>query len=307
MDALAEVFGSMKITPSIYTRFEMSAPWGLRSNRNEKSSLEFVVITRGACLLTLEKGKSLALAGGDVLIFLKRQAYTLTDQPGSDTHEFSELEKIRVDKKVVYGGGGAVTTLIRSTFEMDSFEAKPLLSVLPSFLCLRPDQNRTRAFQTVLDLLASETAEPGLASATVVRRMHEMLLIHAIRAFAQSNHPSGAGWLNALTDRQLGKAVKSMHSSLNENWTVEKLAEESGMSRSTFAARFKTIVGASPLEYLTQWRMYKAALLIRQNELSISKVANEVGYESESAFNRVFKREIGITPGEFRKKTPSPV
>jgi AraC-like DNA-binding protein len=135
----------------------------------------------------------------------------------------------------------------------------------------------------------------------LVSRLYEALFIYAVRAYASSCIAPHGGWLAAISDKYLGEVVKAMHASMKENWSLESLAQRAGMSRSAFAARFKLVVGQTPLEYLTHWRMYKAGMLMRKHGTSLSEVAHAVGYESESAFNRVFKRSMGVTPGEFRR------
>jgi AraC-like DNA-binding protein len=125
--------------------------------------------------------------------------------------------------------------------------------------------------------------------------------VHAIRSYSQQPGGPSQGWLAAMADRQLARALLAMHDEPARSWTVESLARTAGMSRSSFAARFKLVVGQAPLDYLTQWRMYCAARLLQQGQLALAEVARQVGYESPAAFNRVFRRETATTPGAFRK------
>jgi AraC-like DNA-binding protein len=127
------------------------------------------------------------------------------------------------------------------------------------------------------------------------------LFVHAIRAYSmQPGGPSG-GWLAAIADRHLARALEAMHAAPAQDWTVESLARTASMSRSGFAARFKAVVGLSPLDYLTQWRVYCATRLLLQGDAALSDISRQVGYESVAAFNRVFRRETATTPGAFRK------
>ena len=154
----------------------------------------------------------------------------------------------------------------------------------------------------MLDLLAAETTQPGIGSAWLISHLYESLFLYAVRAYASSHAAPQKGWLAAMSDRHLSKAIEAMHSGLDESWSVESLAREARMSRSAFALKFKAILGKTPLGYLTQWRMYRAAALLRANNTSLSEVAAAVGYQSEISFSRVFRREMGLAPREYRRK-----
>ncbi len=154
----------------------------------------------------------------------------------------------------------------------------------------------------MLDLLAAETTQPGIGSAWLISHLYESLFLYAVRAYASSHAAPQKGWLAAMSDRHLSKAIEAMHSGLDESWSVESLAREARMSRSAFALKFKAILGKTPLGYLTQWRMYRAVALLRVNNTSLSEVAAAVGYQSEISFSRVFRREMGLAPREYRRK-----
>src|SRR6202011_5842136 len=175
-------------------------------------------------------------------------------------------------------------------------------TILPRFLHLRLDQNRSRTFQSVLDILAEETAQPRMASSSLISCLYELLFVYAIRAYASSSAAPPKGWLAAMSDKHLSKAIEAMHLDLDRRWSVASLAREARMSRSAFALRFRTVLGQTPLEYLTQWRMYRAGVMIRSNNTSLFEVASAVGYGSESSFSRVFRREMGLAPREYRRK-----
>jgi AraC-like DNA-binding protein len=153
----------------------------------------------------------------------------------------------------------------------------------------------------VLEMLALETEAPGLGSEAVLSRLFELLFVHAIRAYCLQPGGPTYGWLGALADRHLAQALQAMHGAPADRWTVASLARAAGMSRSGFAARFKTVVGSSPLAYLTQWRVYHATRLLQRGDLAVSDIARQVGYVSVAAFTRTFRRETTLTPGAFRK------
>jgi transcriptional regulator GlxA family with amidase domain len=159
--------------------------------------------------------------------------------------------------------------------------------------------------QKTLELLASEMdaskpgSEPG--SEIAVRRLADLLLIQALRAHIAASPENRTGWMYALSDAHIGAALNSMHKRIEHPWTVASLASEAGMSRSAFAQRFKELMSESPLEYLTRWRMYRGSDLLRESDRKLADVAQAVGYDSDGAFHKAFKRVLGIAPGEYRR------
>jgi AraC-like DNA-binding protein len=304
MDPLSEVFGSMGIQDAIYKRLEATAPWGVRYSGDRSPRVSFILVVRGSALLRFKNPRrTISLSGGDLFIFiLSYEPFALLDHPRSAVVDRSELLKLEVDGVIHYGGGGPLTTLVAGSFGMSTFGAPLISTILPRFLHLRLEQNRSHAFQSLLDLLAAETAQPGIASSRLISSLYESLFVYAIRAYASSSAAPPKGWLAAISDKHLSKAIEAMHSGLDRSWSVESLAREACMSRSVFALKFKTVLGRTPLEYLTQWRMYKAGAMIRSNNRSFYEVASAVGYGSESSFSRVFRREMGVAPREYRRK-----
>ena len=304
VDPLSEVFGSMKIQEAVYTRLEATAPWGFHYTGDTVPRIRFALMVRGSGLLKFKnQRRAISLAAGDVFIFiLSDGAFTMVDHPRSPVADYRELRKLEADCVIHYGGGGAPTTVVSGSFRMSPFEAPLISSLLPRYLHLRLEQNRSNAFQSVLDLLAAETAQPGIASSRLISCLYESMFVYAIRAYASSAAAPPKGWLAALSDKHLSKAIESMHSALDGNWSVESLAREACMSRSAFASKFRTVLGQTPLEYLTQWRMHKAGAMIRSNNTSFSEVASAVGYGSQSSFSRVFRREMRVAPREYRRK-----
>ena len=303
-DPLSEVFGSISIQDAVYTRLEATAPWGVRYLGDTGPRIRFMLVVRGSALLRFKNPlRTFSLSSGDLFIFiLSGEPFTLMDHPNSTVVDSKEVRKLAVDGVINYGGGGPLTTLVAGAFGMSTFGAPLISAILPRFLHLRLEQKRSHAFQCVLDLLAAETAQPGIASSRLISCLYESLFVYAIRAYATSSAAPPKGWLAAMSDKHLSKAIEAMHSHVERRWSVKSLAREARMSRSAFALKFRTVLGQTPLEYLTQWRMYKAGALIRSNHTSFSAAASAVGYESESSFSRVFKREMGVAPREYRRK-----
>jgi AraC-like DNA-binding protein len=302
VDPLSEVFSSMRVTAPVSTRLEATAPWGWRSSGDEANRITFVLVRLGTAILTIQsQAEPVRLSAGDIFILFDSSPYTLADDPGSTVVDCSIVESHRIGNVIQFGGGGAPTTFISSSFAIDQLEAKPILSVLPRFLHLQLEQVQSQAFQAILELLSLELEQPGLASEATIVRLYEILFVYAIRAYADGGALPEGGWLAAISDRQLGQAAKAMHARMDQHWSLQTLAEQAAMSRSAFASKFKATVGQTPLEYLTHWRMHRARLLMRRGSHSVLQAAQAVGYDSESAFSRVFKRATGMTPGAFKR------
>ena len=174
--------------------------------------------------------------------------------------------------------------------------------LLPELILVKADQAQTLALHATSQLLASEMAEPAPGSEVMVNRLADILFIQCVRAhIASSSENCKSGWLRAIFDPKIGAALKAMHERVENPWTVETLAASAGMSRSAFALRFKELLGETPLEYLTNWRMYKATDLLREDDGKLFEVAKSVGYDSDAAFSKAFKRVLGMAPKEYRR------
>jgi AraC-like DNA-binding protein len=200
------------------------------------------------------------------------------------------------------GGGGAPTTIVCGSLSFDSASLKPITQLLPSFILMKADQARTLALHTTVQALASEMAEQAPGSGVVATRLAEVLFIQILRAHIASEPEHNKGWLRAVFDPQIGTALSAIHDRVDTPWSVESLAEAAGMSRSGFAARFKELLGQTPLEYVTRWRMQKAMQLLEQRDKKLIDVVRLVGYESDAAFSKAFKRVVGANTGEYIKR-----
>jgi AraC-like DNA-binding protein len=259
------------------------------------------MVSSGECWLSLEeRDHPISLTSGDCFVLAPGSAYALGDTPLWSAQDISELFAGDCGGVSRFGGGGAPTTIIGGRFAFGT-AVDPLLDLLPPLILIRANQGGSAALRATLELLASETAAPAPGSPLVINRLADILFIHAIRAYIASNPSPKTRWLRALADPPIGSALKAMHEKLDHPWTVMELAFIAGMSRSTFAQHFKELVGQTPLEYLTRWRMYKAGRLLRDHDKKLFEVATSVGYESDGAFHKAFKRVLGVTPGEYRR------
>ena len=299
MDPLSAIFSSMSVQQALVDRLEVTAPWGFRSTFGPE--IRFILVLRGSALLqTTSRSEPLSLRSGDLFILFGGD-FSLADDATSRRSDCEQLEFLRSGSVIRFGGGGVPTTLVAGRFVVDQEEARPILKALPGSLHLQLDQKRTHSFQSVMELISLETEQPGLASKEMINRLCEMLFIHAVRAYTQDLTQNQTGWLAGISDSQLGQIIQLLHAELHKGWTVDSMAASAGMSRSAFASRFKLIVGQSPLEYLTQWRIHRASVLMRKTDSNIARIAKGVGYASESAFTKVFKKVMQTTPSEFRR------
>ena len=202
----------------------------------------------------------------------------------------------------LYVGGGAPTTIVCGSFSFDRASLRPITQLLPNFILIKADHARTLALHNTVQALASEMAEQTPGSEVVATRLAEVLFIQLLRAHIASGPELNKGWLRAVFDPRMGTALSAIHDSVKTPWTVASLADTAGMSRSAFAARFKLLLGQTPLEYVTAWRMQKAMQLLQQRDKKLIDVARLVGYESDAAFSKAFKRVIGANTGEYLKR-----
>jgi AraC-like DNA-binding protein len=301
MDPLDHAFSAMRVRESLYARVDASAPWAVQFKAG--TTARFGLVVAGSCWLTTEEpAKSIPLATGDCYVILDGSTYTLGDHPRSPAINCFDLVPKLVDGAVSIGGGGIAATVVTGWFVYDELGARPLMALLPRVLHTRVDGYRTDILKATLDLLAKETERPGVGSGVVVSGLADILFVQAIRSHLNNIDESDVGWLPALSDRRIGAAMRALHDKPAGAWTVEKLASTANMSRSAFAARFKTKLGEAPLEYLTRWRMFRAGLLLRGTDRSLAEIANAVGYESDAALSKAFHRVIGMAPGAFRKQ-----
>jgi AraC-like DNA-binding protein len=205
-----------------------------------------------------------------------------------------------------FGGGGVPSTIIGGRFTFDPLNSKPLTDLLPPFILVSSERVQSLPLQQTLQLFAAEAGDYAPGADLVLKRLADILLVQLIREHISSKACHQTGWLRALSDPQIGRVLRAIHDKVKRPWTVAELASVAGMSRSAFALRFKQLVGETPLEYLTRWRMYKAVLLLRDGDKKLMDVANAVGYDSDGSFSKTFKRIVGITPGAYRRADTKP-
>lgn len=300
MDPVTDVFTAMRVDSVVYGRIELTTPWALRFERGDYAC--FGTLARGNAWLTVEGiDKPIPLAGGDCFcLFAQAHVHTLGDHPGTPATDMQEVVRTKNGNAIRFGGGGVPTTIIGGKLSFDAASSKPLTDLLPPFILVESGRARTLPLHQTLELFAAEAAQSSVGAHLVLKRVADILLLQLIREHISSNACCQTGWLRALSDPRIGAVLRSMHEKIEHSWTVAELASAASMSRSAFALRFREIVGETPLDYLTRWRIYKAAVLLRDGEKTLTEIANTVGY-SDGSFSKTFKRIVGVTPGEYRR------
>jgi AraC-like DNA-binding protein len=321
MDVLTDVLETVRVVAACYGRLEATAPWGIRVRPGEDA--KFHVVLEGHARLVVEGvAEPIELSAGDIVALPHGHAHSLVDDPGvtltpsllTDPSVTAQpLEELLVcrprgDNSVLrVGGGGQSSTIVSGRFRFEDRRNNPLLSVLPPVITLRGEMGKSvRWLEPTLKFIACEAQSGRPGSQTVIARLADVLFIQIVRGHLASLPVDGSGWLGALADAQIGAALGHIHQSPEQAWTVQSLASKVAMSRSAFASRFMRLVGEPPLSYVTRWRMQKAASMLRDGKQTLAEVAAGVGYDSEAAFSKAFKRAVGSAPGAYRRSLRIP-
>jgi AraC-like DNA-binding protein len=277
MDVLSDAVTMMRAGRPHSRRTHFTAPWNTPFEPMDGAG--FHVVLAGSCRLTQEGAAPLRLNAGDIVLLPREPGHALTDDPGSPTAE-----------------------LLCGAYVLDRSRTHPLLADLPDVIHLPAHVGRHPRLRTAIDLLGAELAEPLPGSTASVSALLDLLLLYMLRAwFAERSAEQSTGWPAALADPAVSAVLRAIHAEPAANWTVRSLGEQAGLSRTAFAERFTALVGRPPLAYLTWWRMTLAARFLKESDAPLATVAQRCGYSSEFAFAKTFKRELGVSPGVFRK------
>lgn len=300
MNPLDSIFAAMKLESSLYANLHAQAPWGVAFAYDRHT--RFGMISSGDCWLSSPAlAAPVHLHSGDCFIVQSEVPFSLQDSPDTPCIDCAQLFAGDHKSHVHFGGGGALTTLIAGRFAFDPLAAAPLTRLLPPVMPIPADAERAPLLHATLQLIALETEQPALGSQQVIKRLADVLFIQAIRAYCAAGNIRH-GWLAAISDPKLGNTMHAIHADPARPWDVASMASLAGMSRSRFALHFRAIVGDSPANYLVRWRLYRAACLLQNSNTPLAHIAEQVGYDSDVAFSRAFKRETGQSPGQFRRQ-----
>jgi AraC-like DNA-binding protein len=302
MDILTDLLNTLELKGWLSSRRELTPPWRYDFAASKDSM--FHVLSFGGAYLQVEgEAGPIRVEDGDVVLFPTGHPHALYDDPTSPLTRLVQLDyhPHRGHHVVYQEGEEPKPLLLCGAFHFEYPQNYPLLHRLPTLIHIRGSQGRMeQGFADLVRLIARESASQQPGTAIMLRRLTELLFIQVIRLWMAQQADASGGWVGALRDQPISTALGLIHQSPAYRWTVQELAEAAALSRSAFSARFTELVGEPPLTYLTRWRMLKATRLLK-NEVSIDTIAELLGYESEAAFRKAFKREMGIPPAQYRK------
>lgn len=298
MDILSETIAAIRTGSPASGLFIRHAPWGRRYPKVPGAG--FHVVLQGSCWVLPPDGEPIAMGAGDVLFMPRGEHHDLVDALGTPIGEIAAPGEPRE-----LPGPGARTVLVCGAYELGRRRSHPLLEDLPEFIHLPAHPGRHPALRSAVDLLAGEIAEPRPGTDAVIPALLDTLLLFLLRAWFDEQSDS-TGWAGVFQDPAVADALRAIHAAPEKAWTVPELGAIAGVSRATLARRFLATVGEPPLSYLTRWRMLTAARLLRETDTPLAGVARKVGYQSEFAFAKAFKREYGLAPGQYRRTEDQP-
>ncbi|MGE3509898.1 MAG: AraC family transcriptional regulator [Vicinamibacterales bacterium] len=332
MDVLSDVLKAVRLCGSVFFTAEFSSPWALESPnpdllativmpQAEHVSL-FHILIEGRCLVECDM-RGIRMESGDVVVFPHGQSHTMrSDEDAQTTRLDHVLSHPAPDAlpQVSFGGGGRKARFICGYLNCNQRFA-PLFDALPAMLVVRrrtdyrtvealdgadrepavvPQESSTWLATTLKFTINEATAaRPG--NAAMLGRLTELMFVEIVREYMQQLNSRDLGWLAALKDPHVGKALRLLHAEPTRQWTVDMLAHEVATSRSALAQRFTTLIGESPMKYLSGWRMHIAKQMLRDRTDNIQSIAERIGYDSEPAFNRAFKKATGCPPARWRR------
>lgn len=306
-DPLGEVLHYLRMSGVFYCRSELTAPWGLSLPPME--GLSFHVVTAGRCWLEIEGTEPRAIEPGDLVLLPRGEGHRLSTEPRGRTIPIGDLPQDRVSERygiLRHGGGGPQTDLVCGAVRFDHPAAHHVIKLLPEVIHIEAGWSSQKGMadwmRITLQVLAAEARELRPGGETIITRLADVLVVQAIRTWMERDPAARTGWLAALNDPRIGRSLTLVHRDPARAWSVEVLAREVGMSRSGFSARFTELVGEPAMQYVTRWRMLVALTWLAEEDTSLGEMATRLGYRSEAAFSRAFKRIIGTSPGANRTR-----
>jgi AraC-like DNA-binding protein len=331
MDPLYDVLRSVRLTGGVFLEAHFTAPWCVTAQITPEDCKPFLavpaqviayhLVIEGGLLLSFGDEPTMDVRAGEIVLFPRNDEHTLASGPGLTPVNPAALIQESPDgglARIAHGGGGEATRLICGFLGSEQ-AGNPLIASLPRVLKLDVQLGMARDWiEASMRFAASELAKGRLASSSVMSRLSELLLVEAVRHYSStldastqdrskvgsSTADAEAGWLKGLKDPHVGRALALIHQDVSVSWSGEALAKEVALSHSAFIDRFKRLVGLPPIRYLTAWRLQTAKLQLRETGRTVSQLAHAVGYESEEAFSRAFKREFGLSPARWRDRKP---
>jgi AraC-like DNA-binding protein len=317
MDVLSDVLRAVRLTGAVYFDFRARAPWAAETPETERICaqvmpefehvISFHILLDGQCWAELagEQQSAVRMEAGDAVIFPRGDHHVMASEPGQRAVPDLSAYFRPHDRPLPFvwnvGGNGEPCRLACGYLGCDARPFNPILDALPPLLHVRAKKGERSLNHDLIRAALAESERPRAGGETILSKLSELMFLEAVRQHLDGLHNESSGWLSGLRDRHIGKALGLMHGRPAERWTIDALAREVGLSRSAFAERFTQLLGTPPMQYLANWRLQLAVGLLERQSISIAQAAAEVGYESEAAFNRAFKRQVGVPPGSWRR------
>jgi AraC-like DNA-binding protein len=303
-DPLGEALHFLRMSGSFYCLSEFTAPWALDLPPMQDCVM-FHVVTAGECRLEVDGAELCTLRPGALALVPHGRGHVLSSAARVATAKLFDLPRELISdcyEHLHYGGGGAPTTMLCAAVRFEDPSAQHLVRLLPRLIAVDAwNSPELEWLQSTLRFLNTEARELRAGGETVITRLADILVIQAIRSWIATDPQAQTGWLGALRDKQIGRAIALIHRDPARDWTVASLASAVGMSRSAFAARFTELVGEPAMHYVSRWKMHAALTWLKESDAPLSQLASKLGYESEAAFSRAFKRLMGVSPGAARR------
>ena len=318
MDPLSDVLRIVKLTGAVFHLVDASFPWGVEIPPVSAYSaiilpraqhiISYHIILNGAGWAVVPGAGCIWFEANDILVLPHGEQYSLLSTPEQQP-EYDVDATITFFREWMAGklpfvtreGGGHVggAEYVCGFLGCDMRPFNPLLSALPPLMHVKRS-GQDDLLGRLLDLALTDARLPRVGGESIRLRLSELIFVEVVRQYLESLPAHETGWLSGLRDPSIGKALAVLHARLAHPWTLNELAREAGMSRASFAARFAHLVGHSPMQYLTLWRMQVAARLLSDGSTKVAAVARDIGYESEAAFSRAFKKTVGVAPVRWR-------
>jgi AraC-like DNA-binding protein len=316
MDVLSDVLRAVRLTGAVYFDVRARAPWVAETPATHRicanvmpafeHAIAFHIMMDGWCWAQLadESEPAVKLEAGDAVIFVGGEGHFMSTERGKRAQPDLDLYYRPTDRPLPFllnelGGDGAPARFVCGYLGCDARPFNPILDALPRLFHVRA--NADDPTQRLIRMALEESERPRAGGETILSKLSELMFLEAVRQYLDGMPQQSIGWLAGLRDRHVGVALKLMHGRPADDWTLDALAREVGLSRSAFAERFSELMGVPPITYLGHWRLQCAARLLEAQGVSIAQAAAEVGYESEAAFNRAFKKQVGVPPGAWRR------
>ncbi len=318
-DTLSEVLRAVRLTGGVFFAVDASAPWvaetpdgrtlGPHLMFGAEHVIDYHLITRGTCWGGLLDEPPVHLEAGDVIVFPQGDAHTISSAPGMRGNPELGVRSLQGQSQLpvslsIEGGGVERAEIVCGFLGCDARPFNPLLATLPRVIHLRGESDSV--LRHLIALAVAESQTPKSGSECVLSKVSELLFVEVVRRYVAALPPEKVGWFAGLRDENIGRALHKLHERPAHPWSLESLAKEVGMSRSMLAERFMHLVGIPPIQYLAQWRIQLAASQLRSSNASLAEIAERVGYGSETALSRAFKRCVGLAPASYRRRESSP-